>query len=91
MNYETVLVLDALLSDAVLEAEVNKATEFIKQKGQLLNVNRWGKRRLSYNIRKKTHGDYTVFNYSGSGKLIDEMEQGFRFNENVLRYLTVRA
>jgi small subunit ribosomal protein S6 len=90
MNYETVLILDAHLSDAALEAEVNKTAEFIKQKGQLLNTNRWGKRRLAYNIKKKSHGDYTVFSYGGSGKLIDEMEQGFRFNENVLRYLTVR-
>lgn len=90
MNYETVLILDAQLPDNVLEGEVNKTTEFIKQKGQLLNANRWGKKRLAYSISKKSHGDYTVFSYSGDGKLIDEMEQGFRFNENVLRYLTVR-
>ena len=90
MNYETVLILDALLPDAAIEAEVNKATEFIKQKGQLGNVNRWGKKRLAYPVKKKTHGDYTIFNYIGDGKMIDEMEQGFRFDENVLRYLTVR-
>ena len=90
MNYETVLILDALLPDATLEAEVNKTVEFIKQKGQFNNVNRWCKRRMAYSIRKKTHGDYTVINFIGNGKLIDEMEQGFRFNENVVRYLTVK-
>ena len=90
MNYETVLILDAVQPDNVLEAEVNKTVEFIKQKGQFQNANRWGKRRLAYPIKKKSHGDYTILTYSGDGKLISEMEQGFRFNENVLRYLTVR-
>jgi small subunit ribosomal protein S6 len=88
--YETVLIVDALLTDAAIEAELNKAAEIIKKHGELQNTTRIGKRRLAYPIKKKTHGDYTLFTFLGNGKLINEMEQGFRFSENVLRYLTVR-
>jgi small subunit ribosomal protein S6 len=89
-NYETGIVLDALQTDAVLEAEVNKTAEFIKASGDLQNTNRWGKRKLAYSIKSKTHGDYTVFNWSGDGKSITPMEKAFSINENVLRFLTVK-
>jgi len=82
--------LDALQTDAVLEAEVNKTAEFIKSTGDLQNSNRWGKRRLAYPIKAKTHGDYTIFNWSGDGKSITPMEKAFSVNDNVLRYLTIR-
>lgn len=88
--YETVVIVDALLNDAAIEAEINKAAEHIKKNGELQNLNRVGKRRLAYPIKKKTHGDYTVFTFTGNGKLVDDMEQAFRFSEAVLRYLTVR-
>lgn len=91
MNYETVLILDALQADNVLEAEVNKAVELIKKTAQVLNVNRWGKRKLAYTIKKKSHGDYTVISFTGDGKAVSEMDQVFRINENVLRHLTVRV
>ncbi len=90
-NYETVLILDALKTDAELEAEVNKVAEFIKTEGDLQNTNRLGKRRLAYVIKKKTHGDYTVFNWSGTGKTITPMEKALEVNESVLRYLTVKV
>jgi len=88
--YETVLIVDALLTDAAIEAEINKAADHIKKNGELQNITRIGKRRLAYPIKKKTHGDYTLLTFIGNGKLIDAMEQNFRFSEGVLRYLTVR-
>lgn len=90
MEYETVLVVDGLLEDGSIETEITKTEELIKSKGELKNTTRLGKRRLAYIIKKKTHGYYAVFNYRGNGKLVDEMEQGFRYNERVLRYLTIK-
>ena len=90
MEYETVLLIDGLLEDSNIESEIVKTEELIKSKGELKNVTRLGKRRLAYAIKKKSHGYYAVFNYTGNGKLVDEMEQGFRYNERVLRYLTIR-
>ncbi|MBL8027264.1 MAG: 30S ribosomal protein S6 [Fibrobacteres bacterium] len=90
-NYETFIVLDALQTDAVLEAEVNKTAEFIKAAGDLQNVNRWGKRKLAYPIKSKSHGDYTLFSWSSDGKAITPMEKAFSQNENVLRFMTVKV
>lgn len=91
MEYETVLVVNGTLDDTTIEAEINKAESFIKSRGEIKGADRWGKRRLAYSIRKKTHGYYTLFTYTGDGALVRDMERDFRMNENVLRYLTVKA
>ena len=90
MDYETVLIIDGLLDESVIESEIKKVEKFIKKNGKLKNVDKAGKKRLAYPIKKKSHGYYTIFTFDGDGRLIQEMEHGFRYNENVLRYLTVR-
>jgi small subunit ribosomal protein S6 len=90
LNYETVLIVDALLDDAVRNDEFEKVTSLIRQRGELTHVAKWGKRKLAYPIRAKWHGDYAVFSFQGDGALVKELEQGLLLNEKVLRFLTVR-
>lgn len=87
--YETVLVVDALLPDEKIEAVIKTTEDFLSKNSELKKVDRRGKRRLSYEIKKKTHGDYTVFTYGAEGSLIMELERKLRLNEAVLRFLTV--
>ena len=90
MNYETVLIVDGLLDEGVIDAEIEKVEKKIGSAGVLKNTEKMGKRKLAYPIKKRTHGYYTVLTFEGNGRLIADMEQDFRYNENVLRYLTVR-
>ncbi|OGJ88578.1 MAG: 30S ribosomal protein S6 [Candidatus Raymondbacteria bacterium RifOxyA12_full_50_37] len=90
MNYETVLIIDGSLDEAVKDGEIGKVTALIGKSGEVKNINKWGKRRLAYPIKKKTHGDYTIITYTGDNTLVREIESGLRINENALRYLTVR-
>jgi small subunit ribosomal protein S6 len=90
LNYETVVVIDGLLDEGAIESEIQKVEKFIKKGGGLQDTDKWGKRKLAYPIKRKTHGYYTRFLFEGDGKLISEMERGFRYNESVLRYLTVK-
>jgi small subunit ribosomal protein S6 len=72
--YETVVVVDAMIPD---------------DQGKLVKLDRWGKRKLAYAIRKRTHGEYAVFYYEGTGAIAAELDKRFRINENILRWLTV--
>jgi len=91
LDYETVLIVDGMLDDPTIEAQIAKAEEFIRSKGELKNTTRLGKRRMAYTIKKKNYGYYVVFTYRGDGKLVSDMEQIFRYDEQVVRYLTTRA
>jgi small subunit ribosomal protein S6 len=88
--YETVIVVDAMIPDEAIASEFDAVAKLIETQGKMVKVDRWGKRKLAYTIRKRTHGEYAVFYYeAGSGALAAEIEKRLRINENVLRWLTI--
>lgn len=88
-SYETVLIVDALLPDEQIEATLKNTEDFLAKNSEVKKVDRRGKRRLAYAIKKKTHGDYTVFSYDAEGDFVSKLEKKLRLNEAVLRFLTV--
>jgi small subunit ribosomal protein S6 len=90
MKYETTFILEPGLDDARVNDEVNKVTQWIQDSGgEVIDVQRWGKRRLAYEIRKKRDGIYTMVFHQGAGDAVKELERRLRLNESVLRVLTV--
>jgi len=58
--------------------------------GQVKNVERMGKRRLAYTVRRFHDGIYVLLTVEGSGGLIHELERRLRVTEPVIKFLTVR-
>ncbi|MBU1702382.1 MAG: 30S ribosomal protein S6 [Candidatus Eisenbacteria bacterium] len=91
-DYETVFVLHPRLDDAKVEEEIQKVKDIITQAdGQILDVQKWGRKRLAYEIQKIHEGLYTVIQYSGEPQTVKDLDRRYKLNENVLRYLTVVA
>jgi small subunit ribosomal protein S6 len=59
--------------------------------GQVKNVERMGKRRLAYKVRKFHDGIYILLTVEGTGGLIHELERRLRVSEPVIKFLTVRV
>jgi len=90
--YETVLVLDPSLDDKIIQKEIKKIEDLITEhKGEVLKTDKWGKKRLTYPIRKKHEGYYTLILFQGEGRILKELERAYKLNESCLRYLTVAA
>ncbi len=91
-NYETVIVIDAHQPEEIIENLVDKIKKLISDNGgKILDMNRWGKRRLAYEIRKKQHGYYICFIYEiDKNDFSSIIERFFRLNEEILRYLILR-
>ena len=89
-KYETTFILDPGLDEAQVNEEVDKVGQWIKgMGGEVLEVQRWGKRRLAYEINRRRDGIYTLLLYQGPGTTVKELERKFQLNESVLRSLTV--
>jgi small subunit ribosomal protein S6 len=58
--------------------------------GQMKNVEKMGKRRLAYLVRRFHDGVYILLTLEGSGGLIHELERRLRVSEPVIKFLTVR-
>jgi small subunit ribosomal protein S6 len=74
--------LDKLI--ATLESTVTSASGTVK------NVERMGKRRLAYMVRKFREGVYILLTIEGAGAVIHEVERRLRVTEPVIKFLTVR-
>jgi small subunit ribosomal protein S6 len=89
-RYETTFILDPGMDENRVLQEIEHVSQWIKDLGgQVQDVQRWGKRRLSYEINRKRDGIYTLIVYEGPGALVKEIERRMRLNESVMRALTV--
>ena len=74
--------LDKLISN--LESTVTSASGTVK------SVERMGKRRLAYTVRKFREGLYVLLKIEGAGNVVHELERRLRVTEPVIKFLTVR-
>ena len=89
-KYETTFILDPGLDETKVNEEVDKVVQWIKTLGgEVLETQRWGKRRLAYEIGRRRDGIYTLLLYEGPGAIVKELDRRFHLNESVLRSLTV--
>jgi small subunit ribosomal protein S6 len=58
--------------------------------GTVKNVEKMGKRRLAYTVRRFNDGMYILLTFEGSGGLVHELERRLRVTEPVIKFLSVR-
>ena len=89
-KYETTFILEPGFDDGRINEEIERVSQWIRDLGgEVLEVQRWGKKRLAYEIEKKRDGIYTLMLYQAAGATVKELERRLRLNESVMRVLTV--
>jgi small subunit ribosomal protein S6 len=88
--YEVMIILDPTLDDETVRAEVDRTTELIKARGgQPGRVERWGKRRLAYEIRKHREGNYVVVSAQAEPSVMTDLDRQLTLTDGVLRHKVV--
>lgn len=91
-NYEVTFIVHPDVEDEGMTGVVEKVSQFITGGGgQITNVNRWGRRRLAYPIRKQREGYYVLMHVQLDPQSINELERSLKLTEEVIRYLLVRG
>ena len=89
-HYETVFILNPVLSEEQIKETVKKYEEILVSKGaKMISKENWVLKKLAYAIQHKKSGFYHLFEYTVAGEAINELEIEFRRDERVMRYLTV--
>jgi small subunit ribosomal protein S6 len=89
--YETAFLITPKLEEEETEKLIEKMAEVVKKKkGKMVNIEKWGKRRLAYPIDKLDEAVYVFFHYEGNPDIPNELQRRFRQTEAVIRYLTLR-
>ena len=88
-NYETVFILNPVLSDDQAKDTVEKFVKvFKKAKADVINVEQWGLKRMAYPIQNKSTGFYNLLEFAAAPETINLLETEFRRDESVMRFLT---
>ncbi len=89
-HYETVFILNPVLSEVQVKETVSKFEDFLTAKGaEMVSKEDWGLKKLAYEIQNKKSGFYHLFEFKVSGDALIAFETEFRRDERVMRFLTV--
>ena len=90
-QYELVFVVQPTMEEEPLKALVEKMSKTISDlKGQVTQVDTWGKRRLAYPINKHREAFYYLVQMEMPAESVRSLERSVKLMEDVIRYLIVR-
>ena len=90
-HYEICIVVHPDQSEQVPAMIERYKTLVAEQGGKIHRIEDWGRRPLAYPIEKLVKAHYVLLNIECGHEPILEIENGFRFNDAVLRHLTVKT
>lgn len=89
-RYEVVYIFDSALEEPAVTERLARFHALLGD-GTDVAVNHWGKRTLSYPIKRKDTGYYVVAQFASTADKLPEFERAVKLDESVLRFLTVLA
>jgi small subunit ribosomal protein S6 len=90
-KYETIFILDPDLEEGAAQSAIEKIKGILAQgNGEILKVEDWGKRKLAYEVKKKSKGHYILIHFSGTPALLSELERNFRVMDAVIKFQSIR-
>ena len=89
-SYEGLFIVDVTKGDEVCEATVSKFLSMIEANAEVVDVAKWGKRRLAYPINDMPEGYYVVATFKAEPAFPAELERVFNIDETVMRSMVIR-
>ncbi|MCB0460731.1 MAG: 30S ribosomal protein S6 [Flavobacteriaceae bacterium] len=90
-HYETVFILNPVLSDVQVKETVKKFEDYLVSKGaEMIHKEDWGLKKMAYPIQNKKTGFYHLFEFKAAGEVVAPFELEFRRDDSIMRYLTVK-
>lgn len=89
-DYESLFILKPDFTEEEVDSEVKGVKDVIEGAGgQIIEEDRWGKRRLAYLVKKHRYGYYVLLRHSLDSEALEKLNRHFRLNENILKSMTV--
>ena len=90
--YEVMIIFDSTLEEDAIRAELDRSTELIRSRGgNPGKVERWGRRRLAYEINKQRDGYYVLLEANAEPDVMAELDRTLTLADPVMRHKVVRV
>jgi small subunit ribosomal protein S6 len=89
--YETIFIIHPELNDVDVEEHITRVDNVVTRfGGEILKTERWGKKRLAYEIDKHRYGFYVLLRLQGNSAILPELERHYRLTEGIIKSLVIR-
>jgi small subunit ribosomal protein S6 len=90
-DYELVIIVHPEVDDDALDPLINGITQYITGKaGTVVEVARWGRKKLAYPIKHVLEGNYVLFKFQIDPSANKELETNLKISEKIIRYLLIK-
>ena len=89
-SYECLFIVDVTKGDEVTDATVNKFMSLIEANAEVVDVAKWGKRRLAYPINDMPEGYYVVVTFKSEPAFPSELDRLFNIDETIMRSMAIK-
>ena len=92
-KYEIMLILPPEADDKVIQGVTDRISQVLEERGgKVTSVNRWGKRRLAFELNRQSEGFYLVVEFEAEPEAIKELDRVLALADEVARFkVVVRA
>jgi small subunit ribosomal protein S6 len=90
-RYETVIIAPADLPDDEIIGLMDRYKGIItNHKGLVMKIEKWGKRKLAYEIKKHNRGFYILIDFAGQSAVVAELERNLKIDDKILKFMTIK-
>ena len=89
-SYECLFIVDVTQGETATETTVNKFMSLIEANAEVVDVAKWGKRRLAYPINDMPEGYYVVVTFKSEPAFPNELDRLFNIDETVMRSMAIK-
>ncbi len=90
-SYETLFIVNPNVTEEELDVEIAKVQAVIETAGEVKTVDKWGKRKLAYEINKVNEAYYTLITFEGESSVLEELNHIYRITENIFRGIYLKV
>lgn len=89
-NYELMYIIKPELDEEKLTGVIDKFTNLINGNGgEVVSTDKWGKRRLAYEIKDYREGVYILVNFKGEAGTAQELDRVMKITDDILRFMII--
>lgn len=90
-QYETIFIIDPGVESEDVESIIEDVQNLISGSGgEVAKVDRWGKKRLAYEVKGNRDGFYVLINFEADPQFVQRLARYYGLTEQIIKYMTVR-
>jgi small subunit ribosomal protein S6 len=89
--YETIFIIHPELNEDDVEEHIKRVENLVTRLGgEIVKTERWGKKRLAYEVEKHRYGFYVLLRLRGNAAFLPELQRHYRLTEGIIKSLVIR-